>query len=562
MDGGESEAKRLFHLTILHEASSELSGLLTPRQIAGAFLLTAMGALGARMGFLLLTGPDVKAGGEAGGEAPGEAGGDVAVHRGLDPEEAERLEASLASARRGLLAKAPDVPPRQPHVVSAARRAEGSAFPAATSLVVRWTMDGGRGGILGLGPSARGDVHGPDGESLLLALTGCLITALSRAYLSERLTAMGSALKERNAELDRRVLRQDTLIQALSEMSSRSEAHDLAENFLLFLMGAAMTGRGFLTLHDKAGERLMALSKGVEDRLIGAVDQTRLRQAATRGMFAAGGARAGYLDEPAALAEAGLPPDMPGVWFVADENAYGFAGLGARLDGAPLSADQREAILALTGAFLSCLRNVRLLDASRRLNEALGERNRELQAMLDEVKRCRVEIDGLERAKARIKELVNIELDRVSRVSWADFVLLFGVSVCIGFLFNWASPSGVELWPSHWSRPATPAVEADKAREMLDAGQAVMVDARPQEIFKQGHVPGAINLTPALFDFMYGMRMAKIPPGKPVVVYGRTVSKLYDEDVAGLLARRGHKDVRVLGGGFGAWKDKGYPVKP
>jgi 3-mercaptopyruvate sulfurtransferase SseA len=47
-----------------------------------------------------------------------------------------------------------------------------------------------------------------------------------------------------------------------------------------------------------------------------------------------------------------------------------------------------------------------------------------------------------------------------------------------------------------------------------------------------------------------------------VVVYGRNISRLYDEEVAGLLAKRGHKNVRILTGGLSAWKDQGLPVQP
>jgi len=97
---------------------------------------------------------------------------------------------------------------------------------------------------------------------------------------------------------------------------------------------------------------------------------------------------------------------------------------------------------------------------------------------------------------------------------------------------------------------------------MLDKGQYVLVDARPTESFKQAHIPGALNLTPDLFDFLYGMRLAKQPKDKPVLVYGRTVSRLYDEDVAGLLARRGHKNVMLVSGGLQAWKQAGFPVQP
>ncbi|MFZ5426712.1 MAG: rhodanese-like domain-containing protein [Thermodesulfobacteriota bacterium] len=548
-----TRARRLFELTVLHEASFELAGLATPGQIARSFLLTVMGGLGVSSAFIMLFG-------EPGQEE------DFVVHRGLGEAQAARLEKGLAAVRRDWFAGArPAGPPRQPHILGVEGR-DKAVFPADTRYLVRWTQDAGRGGLLGVGPKlAREDGvlnpqdfpgdSGPDEAELLLNLTDCLLGALSRAHLTGRLAAMGQDLSGRNAELSRRVYQQDTLIQALSEMSAIPDTGKLLESFLLFLMGAAGAGRGYAFMLDKTGRRVLSAAKGVEENRLSAVDPVRLRQTVTRGLFTGGGGRAGYLDDPAALADAGLPEDMPGLWFAAEGNAYGFAGLGSRLDAAPLDQPRREVLQALAGAFVSSYRNASLL-------EELSRRNAELEETLAVITNCRVEIEGLEKAKERIKEIVSREMGRVSRASWADFAIVLCIAAAVGFLFNLASPSGVELVPSHWTRPATPAVEASEARELTEGGGAVFVDARPQELFKQGHIPGALNLTPALFDFMYGMRLAKVPRDKPVVVYGRNISRLYDEEVAGLLAKRGHKNVRILTGGLSAWKDQGLPVQP
>jgi 3-mercaptopyruvate sulfurtransferase SseA len=48
---------------------------------------------------------------------------------------------------------------------------------------------------------------------------------------------------------------------------------------------------------------------------------------------------------------------------------------------------------------------------------------------------------------------------------------------------------------------------------------------------------------------------------KKVIVYGGTVSKLYDWESAAKLIARGHKDVKVLKGGTAAWEKAGYPLE-
>lgn len=568
MDGSTPRTgpdRRLFDLGLLHDAASELSGLSTPQQIARTFLLTAMGGLGAVSGFIMVAGAPDRDGRR-------DTSDPLVLHRGLDEASVERLHDGAGTVRLDWLACGPDGrPPRQPHLIAASNLAEDSPFPRDSRLLVRWTLDGGSCGILGLGPklgSASSCVpgscpgYGPEDSSLLLNLVDCLVTALSRSMLTQRLAAMGQDLAARNTELDRRVFQQETLIQALGEMNSLTDSDNLLESFLLFLMGTAGCGHGFALLLDAAGQMAGFCGKGVDAGQMRALDPVRLRQTATRGLFSGGGRRVGWLDDPEQFAQIGLPPGYCGIWFLADGNVYGFAGLGSRLDGAQLDDSQRETLLAVAGGFLTCLRTVRLLEATRKLNSELEARNLELQQTLDQITGYRIEIDGLERAKARIKEIIQREMDRVSLVSWVDFAILLTVSVAMGLLFNWASPSGVNLIPTHWSRPATDSVPVQEAKGMLDKGQYVLVDARPAESFKQAHIPGAINLTPDLFDFLYGMRLAKQPKDKPVLIYGRTVSRLYDEDVAGLLAKRGHKNVTLLAGGFQAWKQAGLPVQP
>jgi pyruvate dehydrogenase complex dehydrogenase (E1) component len=66
-------------------------------------------------------------------------------------------------------------------------------------------------------------------------------------------------------------------------------------------------------------------------------------------------------EEPAMLAQSGLPPDMPGVWFVIDDRRFGFMGLGDRL-AAAFDAKVRDFLMAATGAFTVFLRNASLYE--------------------------------------------------------------------------------------------------------------------------------------------------------------------------------------------------------
>ena len=101
-----------------------------------------------------------------------------------------------------------------------------------------------------------------------------------------------------------------------------------------------------------------------------------------------------------------------------------------------------------------------------------------------------------------------------------------------------------------------------------------VIDARPAELFAQGHVPGAVHfdlfgislvdtsaapLKAFLFMMAHLFEMRGIDLDKEVVFY---------EDNSGMRAARGlwfleyfgHRNVRILDGGFRAWTEAGCPV--
>jgi 3-mercaptopyruvate sulfurtransferase SseA len=97
--------------------------------------------------------------------------------------------------------------------------------------------------------------------------------------------------------------------------------------------------------------------------------------------------------------------------------------------------------------------------------------------------------------------------------------------------------------------------------EQVKKGGAVVVDAGPEIFYETKHIEGAVSIPLALFDIVYTMAFGGEEKGKNVIVYGGTVSKLYDWDLAEKLLERGHKDVKVLKGGMAAWEKAGYPVE-
>lgn len=160
------------------------------------------------------------------------------------------------------------------------------------------------------------------------------------------------------------------------------------------------------------------------------------------------------------------------------------------------------------------------------------------------------------------EEIIEEEADAVirsSRVSWFDFVLVIGVSVLLAITFNISNPYGIPLTPE---RPdPVPAVSATEAMGDYGNGQTLIVDAMPGNFYRKEHIKGAVNMPMDLFDIMYLMTLSEEDKDRKILVYGNTISRPYDLEIAGKLMLRGFTNVKVLEGGLEAWQAHGFPVE-
>ena len=98
-------------------------------------------------------------------------------------------------------------------------------------------------------------------------------------------------------------------------------------------------------------------------------------------------------------------------------------------------------------------------------------------------------------------------------------------------------------------------VAAHDLAQMLDAGEAMVVDVREPDEFAAGHIPGAVNMP--LSDF----RPSQLPEaGDKVLVLncvgGKRSAMALDKCAAAQAVVDTH-----LAGGFGAWQEAGLPVE-
>ncbi len=150
---------------------------------------------------------------------------------------------------------------------------------------------------------------------------------------------------------------------------------------------------------------------------------------------------------------------------------------------------------------------------------------------------------------------------KLREISWFDYMLLGGLSIILALCFNFFNPNGIPVVQGWGEKDTLPGIELPAALTVYKDQGALFVDARPTNFFNMKHLKGAINLPMPLFDFLYLMQLSQIPKDKPIIVYGRNISRHYDEDVARRLVLRGHQNVKILGGGSDGWQQQ-FPLEP
>lgn len=102
-------------------------------------------------------------------------------------------------------------------------------------------------------------------------------------------------------------------------------------------------------------------------------------------------------------------------------------------------------------------------------------------------------------------------------------------------------------------------LEPVPARELLErakSGLVTILDVRPPEEYRAGHLPGAINIP--LSDV--AKRVNELPPGREVVAYCRGPYCLMSFEAVALLRNEG-RQARRLQDGYPEWKLLGLPVE-
>jgi rhodanese-related sulfurtransferase/DNA-binding transcriptional ArsR family regulator len=92
--------------------------------------------------------------------------------------------------------------------------------------------------------------------------------------------------------------------------------------------------------------------------------------------------------------------------------------------------------------------------------------------------------------------------------------------------------------------------------ELARTGAVVVLDVRPQEEFRAGHIPGAVSVPVEEL----AKRISELPAGKKIVAYCRGPYCVLAFRAVEILRARG-RNARRLADGFPEWRAAGFPIE-
>jgi len=100
-------------------------------------------------------------------------------------------------------------------------------------------------------------------------------------------------------------------------------------------------------------------------------------------------------------------------------------------------------------------------------------------------------------------------------------------------------------------------LDAERARERIEAGEPVVVDVREQDEWDEGHIPSAVHIPRGHLE----ARIERAAPdqSRQVLLYCSAGNR--SAFAAKTLEEMGYDDVVSLAGGFTDWKRNGFPVE-
>jgi ArsR family transcriptional regulator len=99
-------------------------------------------------------------------------------------------------------------------------------------------------------------------------------------------------------------------------------------------------------------------------------------------------------------------------------------------------------------------------------------------------------------------------------------------------------------------------ISRDELMHRLNDGTAALLDVRPEDEYRTGHLPGALNISVRELE----ARLSELPKDREIVAYCRGPYCVLSFEAVKVLRERGYT-VRRLEDGFPEWKAAGLPTE-
>lgn len=222
---------------------------------------------------------------------------------------------------------------------------------------------------------------------------------------SEEIEKLRASLKEAEhlqAELDRRIFHLKTLYDVSKDIYSSVETETILRNFLLMTMGNFGVMEGFIVLLDASSKEIsQPVSIGMQDGDVDTLRQDVIKLLSQKGLKL-------WTDEGASLQNAGLVPDSFAfsLAFRVEYECLALLGLGGKLTKEPFNENDKELLDTLVNNLVVALKNARSFEEIKELNEALLEKNKQLEKALADLKKALRKVEILEDVKANLSKFV------------------------------------------------------------------------------------------------------------------------------------------------------------
>lgn len=119
---------------------------------------------------------------------------------------------------------------------------------------------------------------------------------------------------------------------------------------------------------------------------------------------------------------------------------------------------------------------------------------------------------------------------------------------------------GTHSFPATGTTEPVP-IGLDELKVLVESGNALILDARPEIFYRLGHIPGALSLPREAFKEEYATQrdVLEARRDRPVVVYCSNSACEDSQLVADSLVKLDFKKVLIYKGGWSEWTGNGLP---